>query len=278
MKRYNDLLVIDALVGVLAVLVSISQVTALRVILGIPAVFFFPGYVLTAALFPKRTGPGRTERIALSIGASTAAVILIGLFLNYTSWGITITSTSVSVLVFTVVISIVAGLRRRRLADGGQTAPEFAVSLSWWRKAAGIDRALMLALAVSVVLALGASVYVSARPKPGDAFTEFYLLNPTGMAEKYTRQMALGREYELVLGIANRERQENSYRIEIRLDGVQKDEIGPVVLASGEKRELKVKYVPDTLGDNQKLEFLLFKTEQSEPYTTLYLRIYVNPR
>ncbi len=278
MKRYSDLLVIDALVCVLAVLVFTSQMTALRIILGIPAVLFFPGYVLTAALFSKRAGPGRAERIALSIGASAAAVIIIGLFLNYTWWGITITSTAVSLAVFVVAISVVAGLRRRRLAVGEPAAPQFAVSLSWWRKAAGIDRVLVVALALSVILALGASVYVSARPKPGDAFTEFYLLNTTGMAEKYTREMVLGREYELVLGITNRERQENSYRVEIRLEGVRKDEIGPVVLASGEKRELKVKYVPDTLGDNQKLEFLLFKAEESEPYTTLYLRIFVNPR
>jgi len=278
LKRYSDLLVIDALVCVLAVLVFTSQMTALRIILGIPAVLFFPGYVLTAALFSKRAGPGRAERIALSIGASAAAVIIIGLFLNYTWWGITITSTAVSLAVFVVAISVVAGLRRRRLAVGEPAAPQFAVSLSWWRKAAGIDRVLVVALALSVILALGASVYVSARPKPGDAFTEFYLLNTTGMAEKYTREMVLGREYELVLGITNRERQENSYRVEIRLEGVRKDEIGPVVLASGEKRELKVKYVPDTLGDNQKLEFLLFKAEESEPYTTLYLRIFVNPR
>lgn len=278
LKRYWDILVIDALVCVLAVLISISQMTALRVILGIPAVLFFPGYVLTAALFPKKGSPGRVERITLSIGASAAVVILIGLLLNYTRWGITVASTTVSVVVFTLAVSAAACLRRRRLAGSEQAAPQFTMSFSWWRRAAGVDRFLMLALAAAVVLALAASVYVSARPKPGDAFTEFYLLNPAGMAEKYTREMVLGREYELITGIVNRERQENSYRIEIRLDGVLKSETGPMVLAPGEKHEQTVKYLPDTPGDNQKLEFLLYKTGESAPYTTLYLRIYVHPR
>ncbi len=56
----------------------------LRIPIGLLMVLFVPGYVLIAALFPRKGDLDGIERIALSFGLSIAVVPLIGLGLNYT--------------------------------------------------------------------------------------------------------------------------------------------------------------------------------------------------
>jgi len=82
-----DLLIIDILSVLLILIIIFIPATVARVILGLPFLLFFPGYVLVAALFP-RSEMDAIERIALSFGMSIAVTTLIGLGLNYTSWGI----------------------------------------------------------------------------------------------------------------------------------------------------------------------------------------------
>jgi uncharacterized membrane protein len=86
----------------------------------------------------------------------------------------------------------------------------------------------------------------------------------------------VGEEGIVTLGIVNHERQEVSYHVEIRINGVKNVELGPLVLAQGEEREEEVSFVPQEAGDNQRVEFLLYRSEEEEPYTTLHLFIDVN--
>ena len=86
-----DLLLIVALSIILLPLALVTTGAA-RIVLGVLFVLFFPGYTLVAALFPARNSIGRIERLALSFGLSIAVVPLIGLGLNYTPWGIRLTT------------------------------------------------------------------------------------------------------------------------------------------------------------------------------------------
>lgn len=78
-----------AIMALAALLFTLTPLSALflRVPIGLLMVLFVPGYVLIAALFPKREDLDGIERIALSFGLSIAVVPLIGLGLNYTPWG-----------------------------------------------------------------------------------------------------------------------------------------------------------------------------------------------
>ena len=89
-----------------------------RWMLGSVFVLFIPGYVTVEALFPKGRDLDAIERFALSVGLSLALVPLIGLLLNYTPWGIRLTPIVISLVVFTVGLSLV-GLDRqyRRSVD-----------------------------------------------------------------------------------------------------------------------------------------------------------------
>lgn len=48
-----------------------------------------------------------------------------------------------------------------------------------------LDKALNVGLALAILVAAGALVYLVAAPRPGEAFTEFYILGPTGKASCY---------------------------------------------------------------------------------------------
>lgn len=127
-KIGNGLLPLNLLVIVLGVAIIFFPSRVLQIVLGIPFILFFPGYVLMTGLFPKK-GMGGVERVALSLGLSIAVVPLIGLILNYTLWGIRLESILYSTASFIFIMSIVAWVRRRRLWEGERFGIGF--QLSW---------------------------------------------------------------------------------------------------------------------------------------------------
>ncbi len=80
------------------------------------------------------------------------------------------------------------------------------------------------------------------------------------------------------MGIVNREQETSSYRVSVRMNGLESEKWAPGDLAQGEKREKTISFQPVREGDNQKVEFLLFKQGQTEIYRTLHILINVNPR
>ena len=83
-----------------------------RVVVGLLLVLFLPRYSLVAALFPRKDDLDGIERIALSFGLSIAVVPLIGLGLNYTSYGIWLVPVLLGPSLFTILLAVVAGVRR----------------------------------------------------------------------------------------------------------------------------------------------------------------------
>jgi len=93
-----------------------------RYVLGIIFVLWMPGYAFIKALFPERS-PVKTSsedldiilRVALSIGMSLALVPMVGLLLNYTPWGITLTPIVLSLVALTVVFAVAALIREHHI-------------------------------------------------------------------------------------------------------------------------------------------------------------------
>jgi len=87
----------------------------IRYVLGIIFILWLPGYAFIKTLFPKqlplRTSDkdlDRIERIALSIDMSIALVPVVGLLLNYTSWGIRLTPIVLSLTALTLAFATTA--------------------------------------------------------------------------------------------------------------------------------------------------------------------------
>jgi hypothetical protein len=93
-------------------LVDASPLIYLRYMLGGVFVLFLPGAMLITALYPRGEEIDGLERLALSIGLSLAVVPLVGLALNYTPWGITLTPIMVSLAIFAEAMGIVAFVRK----------------------------------------------------------------------------------------------------------------------------------------------------------------------
>jgi len=273
------------LIGVVTILLIVAIVffpsTTARIILGLPFLLFFPGYVLIAALFPKRGSLGGVERLALSFGLSIAVVPLIGLVLNFTPWGIRLYPILISLAVFILAASGVAWYRRERLAPEEVFRVPFNIRLPSWRGQSMADKVLSVVLVVAIAGAIGTLGYAVATPRVGEKFTEFYVLGPEGKAANYTTELQVGEEGRVILGIVNHEQEEASYKVEVWINGEQaelrvggedRDEIG-VDLEHEGKWEKEVGFVPQTAGENQTVEFVLYK--DGEPYfeEPLYLWI-----
>ena len=136
------------------------------------------------------------------------------------------------------------------------------------------DRVFSIILGVLVLAALGAIVYVVAFHPPEEKFTEFYILGLEGEAKDYPKVLRVGMEGWVLMGIVNHEYQEMSYRVVVTIDGMESEEIGPIVLEQDEKWEEEVGFIPQIAGDNQKVEFLLYKGESSQQhYVSLHIWI-----
>jgi hypothetical protein len=89
------------------------QIPYLSVILGLAGVFLLPGYCLMSVLFPAPPW-GRIEKGMLSLGLSFCLVIMLGLLLHSSPWGITSQSWAVSLGVILLLASLTAFSRKER--------------------------------------------------------------------------------------------------------------------------------------------------------------------
>ncbi len=266
----SGLLLLNLLVIVLATTIIFFSANVLRIILGLPFVLFFPGYTLLLALFPDKGERRNIERIALSFGLSITVVPLIGFILNYTWWGITLESMICSITSFIFAMSIIAWVRRKKLRSQERFDVEFQLDMPGWGVRAW-DKVLSVALLISILVALGTLGYAVAGPKSGEKFTEFYILGPGGKAAAYPWELGEGETGKVVVGIVNHERRDVRYRLEIKLAGTPIGELGPVMLEREQKWEREVDITPVMVGDNQKVEFLLFEEGQEKPRSLLHL-------
>jgi len=261
----NELIPLNLLVLVLIIVIIFIPSNTVRIVLALPFLLFFPGYTLMAALFPRRAGIDAIERIALSFGMSIAVVPLIGLILNYTPLGIRLEPVLYSVSSFIFTASLIAWLRRRRLPEQERFGIEFQLMAPGWGEGPW-NKVLSITLVVVILGVFGTLGYVIAAPKVAESFTEFYILGLDGKATGYPTEIRVGQQGEVIVGIVNHENEVVSYRVEVRIDGVKNNEVGPVVLADEEKWEEILSFTPDKADDNEKVEFMLYKNEEASPY------------
>jgi uncharacterized membrane protein len=152
----------------------------LRLILGLPFILFFPGYTSITALFPKRDDLNGLERTVLSFGLSIAAMLMLGLILNFTLQGIRITPILASLIILVLIMSGLTFYRRSLLPVDDVYVPIFRMEWPDLREISTIDRALSAILVLTVLLAIGSIYYVTATPQVGDRFTEMSILGPDG--------------------------------------------------------------------------------------------------
>jgi uncharacterized membrane protein len=260
----KDLLLINLLALIEIFVATISTNDILRIVFGFPFLLFCPGYALVSALFPKKDDLDTVERIALSIGLSIAIVPLIGLILHFTPHGIRLYPILFSIASLIFLFSMTAWYRRGKIGE----MFAFSIEIRWKELTKG-ERAYWLVLLLLIFLVGIVTVQIITTPKI-EKFTEFYILGADGTVE-YPKNLTLGKSVDLIIGIRNHEAQDVEYRVVILLENETVKTIEGIKLRHEERWEENVSFIPNKVGENSKLEFLLFKKGEKKPYRSLRL-------
>jgi uncharacterized membrane protein len=230
-KHPSDLIAISiwAAFSVIGIL-FLPDGSALRWILGLPLLFFLPGYALVSGLWPERgqkidsgeqasvgMGMDSSERLVLSIGLSLVIAILVGFFLNF-AWELTALSVSLSLAIITIAFSIVA-VRRRK---GVPTSERFYARMRPAMGSSGsegsqvktsIDKVIAISLVVCIALIVITAVYIVLTPHEGEGYTEFYILGHDGTVQGIPSNLTVNETAIVVIGMVCHEHQSLNYSI-----------------------------------------------------------------
>ncbi len=190
----------------------------------VPAAFFLlvfvPGYVIVAALFPAMDDLGGLERIVLSLGVSIVVTPLLGFGLSFTPLGITTTSALIVLIVFVWIVGAIAYWRRMRLVPEERLAVAITFALTDVRGYSKFEKTLAAFLVISILLAATVVGYSLLVPRPGERFTDFYILGPGGTAAGYPTRLNVSERGLLIVGLVNREGVRVNYTVRIDLVGL----------------------------------------------------------
>jgi len=139
-----------------------------------------------------------------------------------------------------------------------------------------LNKVLFVFLAVAIVIATGFIIYFAVTPQNTEKFTEFYILNTEGKAGDYPKQVIVGKPVDIVIGVVNREYQPADYKVEIQMGSIEVGKVNIGTLAYQQKWEEKVSFIPPVVGDNQTVDFILYRNGGTEPYLKEPLTLYID--
>lgn len=236
-------ILILTLLSIGAATIPVVNSSPVRIVLGILFVFFIPGYVLTAVLFPRTSESIDTvsegflapvdrtftklERVALSIGLSISVVALLALAVDISPWPLSLNPLLFVLGGFTIFGTVVATRRRWRLPPENRFRLEFRFG---WGSIIGrmagnrSDRILNMFLILSILLASTSLVYAATTPRDDEKYTRFYLLseNSNGelVADNYPNGQKANETGDIVVGIENSEHERLNYSVVVLLQPV----------------------------------------------------------
>ena len=226
-----------------ALVFALPSTNVIGRILSLPLVLVLPGYALTCALFPRRE-LGILQCVVFSLALSLSIVILGGLALNWTPFGLQVSSWSVLLSGITLIASAVALVRRR-----GQN-----ISASAWLRVVDVGlnfrQGLLLSVAAIVVCGAVAVSYLGATQQPFPGFTQLWILPADGASAKNT----------IRLGVSNMELTAMEYSLTVTMDGKVVKVWPSIYLESNEKWEATLVLPQTTHTGAARVEALLYQT------------------
>ncbi len=101
-------------------------------------------------------------------------------------------------------------------------------------------------------------------------------MGPAGKMLDYPSRIVLGDQAAVIAVISNHEGEAVDYRVEVWVDGVKSGEVQTGLLFHQQQWKHEVTFSPQRNGENQRVEFLLFKAGETQPYRTLHIWINVD--
>lgn len=293
-----------SLFTVVIVFAPVVSQTPLRFVVGVPFVLFLPGYALVSALFPADTDseqpttetdttlPGRVsahaeldgpERAALAFATSIAVTPMLGVGLSLTPWGLQPSTVVGAIAGFTLGAVAVAAHRRRALPADDQFSVPYRTWLSTGRERlfqtdSRRETLLTVAVAGSLLLAVGSLSVAVAMPPDGEQFSELYIQteNADGelVTDGYPQTLVAGEPEQLVVGIENEEGEQTEYTVvvemhavteheehQLRVDDREQLDTLETTLDDGETWQEAHTVEPTLTGEDLRLTYLLYRGE-----------------
>ncbi len=246
---------------------------ALRLVLGLVAIVYIPGYFLQSVFFPRTQHLTGLERFVISVGLSLAIIPIIVLSLDYAALGFHTEVAAVALGVVSLILAVVSYVRRRSIPQDERYVLINNLPTIHLRS---VNRLLVVVIALAGI-ALVTGVIIFVLPKPSSELTEFFLLDSTGGTTNYPKQIRVNERATLELEIVNQEGTSESYRVEV-VKGDQVLATSPMIeLQHGQNAEESISFVLNEVANQQEIMFNLYKGEDSEPYRILHLWIDVAP-
>ncbi len=278
MKGYNtDILIISLLAIFCLMSVSTPELNGSYILMIVRYLFilFLPGYSIMTILFPRNDDLKIINRLALSFIWSIAIALLNSITLNYITSEDILTSTAISISIFTLFLQPVSYLRREQVSERFSTglAELFKSHKTSFNAKSQRDRFISFFLIIFVILVISMTVYAIAAPKDGEKYTEFYILGPNGMASDYPTNLTIGEAGNVTLGIVNHEYSTVNYEMVIKLNNYTINATN-VTLSNNQTYSKLFTFTPSTSGQNQKVEFLLYRLPDNQTvYRYLFLHM-----
>ena len=283
MREFNNLdiliVILITILGVISVVTLELNETFIRPILGLLLTLFLPGYSIIAFIYPEREDLNNIERLALSFGLSIAITPLIGLILNYTSFGIRLIPLLLSLSLFTVLMISGAYIRRNKIPKTERfyidIKRHYSNMINLFKKESRGNKTLSAILIILIISAISIAIYIVATPNDGDKYTEFYIMGPNGKASDYPTNLTIGQIGKVNIEIINHEYAKINYKLVVKLNNqTLKDE--NISLTNNGKYENTFNFTAPAVS-NGKLEFLLYKLpDDNNAYRSLQL--YINAK
>ena len=250
----------------------------LRIIFGLPFLLFLPGYSLVSALWTRKTELDNLERIALSFGLSIALVALAGLGLNYTPWGITLTSVVICLYSLILVLIGVTWYERSMLPLEERYALNFDIVYTNLDPMSSSDKIMVLVIAV--VLAIGGAmlIYIATHP-PQERFSELYILDENGTTENYPSNLSLSQNTSIIINVVCHEEQVTDYTAIVTLVpelGSNRTLNQYIFSLSDEEHWSQIFNFNINETGKFKLLITLYKNDETEPYATNHIWVDVS--
>jgi uncharacterized membrane protein len=254
-------LVFAVVYAICAFAVSFLSPGILATVLLLPFFCFFPGYFFLSLLFPRKGSMGKLARISGSVGASIGLITLTGLAVALLPVGLNPAALAAGGLIVNIIFASASMLRNRRIP------PEQRLCLSLLpgkRPNTPTEKFLTNVSVALVIVVLGAVIFSIILPPPGEQYTEFYLV-PGNEAGKYAAPALAGQPVTVKIAVVNHLDQKQTYRIEARLNNkiISRENI-PDLLPSQKLEVPLAVLVPDP-GQNQKVEFFLYRAGEQSP-------------
>jgi hypothetical protein len=257
----RDLLLVAA-ATLLAAAVELAPVDAgpVRAVVALPVVFLLPGYAISAALL-VHTPVAFGERVMYSLGISLATVMLSGLLLAITPWGLQAGPWALMLLGATLVAALVAHSRRA----GSSTQPS-------WIGIPRPDVGQSVLFGLAAFLLAGALLFAAfgQANKPYADFTQLWILPANAPATQPGQD-------EIQLGFQNMGKVTLTYRLELTDNGILLHEWpdrgeSPITLQPGQKWETTIAVPADAFHTGPVQATLYRLDDPTTPYRTVYLR------